>query len=54
MCGEIMQLSATQSRKNFEVTSAQNKELWGLAQRLATETAEPIKKSFTRVLQKAS
>jgi phasin len=51
---EIMHLSATQSRKTFEVTSAQNKELWELAQRLATETAEPIKKSFTRVLQKAS
>ena len=51
---EIIQLSATQSRKNFEATSAQNKELWELAQKVATETAEPIKKSFTRVLQKAS
>ena len=51
---EIIQLSATQSRKNFEVTSAQNRELWELAQKVATETAEPIKKSFTRVLQKAS
>ena len=51
---EIIQLSATQSRKNFEVTSAQNKELWELAQKVATETAEPIKKSFIRVLQKAS
>jgi phasin len=51
---EIMQLSATQSRKNFEVTSAQNKELWELAQKAATETATPIKNSLTRVLQKAS
>jgi phasin len=51
---EIIQLSATQSRKNFEATSAQNKELWELAQKAATETAEPIKKSFTRVLQKVS
>ena len=51
---EVIQLSATQNRKNFEVTSAQNKELWELAQKVATETAEPIKKSFTRVLQKAS
>ena len=51
---EIMQLSATQSRRNFEVTSAQNKELWQLARKVATETAEPIKDSFTRVLQKAS
>jgi phasin len=51
---EIVSLSATQSRKNFEAASAQNKELWGLAQKVATETAEPIKKSFARVLQKAT
>jgi phasin len=51
---EIVQLSATQSRKNFEATSAQNKELWQLAQKVATETSEPIKKGLTRVLQKAS
>jgi phasin len=51
---EIMKLSATQSRKNVEVASAQNRELWELAQTVAAETAEPIKKSFTRALQKAS
>ena len=51
---EIVQLSAAQTRKNFEVTSAQNKELWQLARKVATETAEPIKKGFTKVLQKAS
>ncbi len=51
---EIMQLSAAHSRKNFEATSAQNRELWELAQKVATDTAEPIKKSFARVLQKAS
>jgi phasin len=51
---EIVHLSATQSRKHFEATSAQNKELWQLAQKVATETAEPIKKGLTRVLQKAS
>ena len=51
---EIIQLSATQSRKNFEVTSAQNRELWELARKGASETAEPIKKGFTRILQKAS
>ena len=51
---EILQLSATHSRKNFEATSAQNRELWELAQKVATEAAEPIKKSFAGVLQKAS
>jgi phasin len=51
---EIINLSATQSRKNVEAASAQNRELWELAQKVATETAEPIKKSFTRVLHKVS
>jgi phasin len=51
---EIVQLSATHSRKNYETTSAQSKELWELARKVATETAEPVKKSLTKVLQKAS
>lgn len=51
---EIMKLSAAQSRKNFDVASAQNKELWDLAQKVATEAAEPIKKSVTKVLQRAT
>jgi len=51
---EVIQLSAAHSRKNFEATSAQNRELWELAQKVATDTAEPIKQSFARVLQKAS
>jgi phasin len=51
---EVIQLSSTQSRKNFEAASEQNRELWELAQKVATETVEPIKKSFARVLQKAS
>ena len=46
--------SALQSRKNVEVASAQNRELWQLAQEVAPETAGPIKKSFTRALQNAS
>jgi phasin len=48
---EIMTLSAVQARKTFDVASAQNKELWDLAQKAARETAEPIKKSVARVLQ---
>lgn len=49
---EIMNLSVTQARRNFDVASAQNKELWDLAQKVATEAAEPIKKSVAGVLQK--
>jgi phasin len=51
---EMIQLSATQSRKTYEASSAQNKELWELARKVATETTEPIKKSFAKVVQKAS
>jgi len=50
---EIIGLSTTHSRKNFEAASVQNKALWELAQKVATETAEPIKSSFGRILQKA-
>src|SRR3982074_1666098 len=38
---EIVKLSAAQSRENFNVASAQNKDLWDLVQKVATETAEP-------------
>jgi phasin len=51
---ELINLSATQGRKNFEIASAQNKELWELARKVATETAEPIKNGVTRVLQKVA
>jgi phasin len=51
---EIVKLSAAQSRENFNVASAQNKDLWDLVQKVATETAEPIKKSVTRALQKVT
>ena len=47
---EVIQLSATQGRKNFEATSVQNKELWELAQRVASETAEPLKKRLAGAL----
>jgi len=51
---EIMQLSATHGRKSFEATTAQSRELWELARKVATETADPIKKGFASALQKAS
>jgi phasin len=51
---DMVSLSATQSRKVFETASAQNRELWEIAQQVATATAEPIKQSFSKVLQKAS
>jgi phasin len=51
---EILQLSAAQHAKNFENATAQSRQLWELTRKVATETADPIKKSFASVLQKAA
>jgi phasin len=51
---DILTLSAEQARKTFDATSAQNRELWDLAQKLATEAGEPVRKHVGRVFQKAS
>jgi phasin len=40
---EFVELSAAHARKQFEVITAQAKELAELAQKVATEAAEPIK-----------
>src|SRR4030088_357220 len=46
---DLFTLSAAQARKAFDTTSAQNKHLWELAQKLATETGEPIRKHVVKV-----
>jgi len=51
---EILQLSAAQHAKNFENATAQSRQLWELTRKVATETADPIKKSFASALQKAA
>ena len=50
---EAFSFSAAQSRKNLEVVSARNKALWEFSQKIAIESAEPIRKSFAKVLQGA-
>jgi hypothetical protein len=51
---DVFTLSAAQARKGFDTASAQNKELWALAQKLAVDTGEPVRKRVTQVFQKAS
>ena len=51
---EFIELSTAQVRKQFEVVSAQNKELCGLAQEMVTEAAEKIKTSVSKVVNKAT
>jgi phasin len=50
---DLVNLSTVHGRKTFEAASAQNRELWDMAQKVASETTEPIKNSFNRVLHKA-
>lgn len=50
---DVFTLSASQARKTFDAASGQNKELLALAQKLATETGEPIRDHFTKILHKA-
>jgi phasin len=49
---EFIELSTAQMRKQFEIVSAQNKELCALAQEIATEVAEPIKTGMSKALNK--
>ncbi len=51
---EFVELSSAHARKQFETISAQTKDLTALAQKVATDTAEPIKGSVTKVLNKAA
>ena len=51
---DVVTVSAEQARKGFDTASAQNKDLWELAQKLATETGEPIRKRVAKVLHQAN
>jgi phasin len=49
---EFIELSSAHARKQFDIVSAQNKELWALAQKVATEAAEPIKTGMSKAFNK--
>ncbi|MBS7542090.1 phasin [Ancylobacter oerskovii] len=51
---EAVELSTGHLRKQFDVLSAQAKDLSVLAQKVANETAEPIKASVEKTIKKAS
>ncbi len=51
---EMVELSTTFMRKQFDVMTAQAKELTEEAQKVASDTAEPIKESLTGVFGKAA
>jgi len=51
---EVIELSTSHARKQFETATAQSKDLTALAQKVATETFEPIKSGMTTAFKKAA
>jgi len=51
---ELVELSTAHMRKQFETLTAQSKELAALAQKVATDTAEPVKESMTKAFKKVA
>ena len=51
---EAVELSTSHARKQFDTFSAQGKELTALAQKVTTETVEPIKESVTSAFKKVA
>lgn len=51
---EAVELSTAYARKQFDAMSAQSKELTTLAQKVATETVEPIKECVTSAFKKVA
>ena len=50
---EFVELSAAQARRQFEMISAQNKELWALAQKATTEIAGPLTTGVSKAYNRA-
>jgi phasin len=51
---EVVELTTAYMRAQYETVTAQAKELAEEAQKVASETAEPIKESFTSAISKAA
>jgi phasin len=51
---ELIELSSSHARKQFETLTEQSKELGALAQKVATDTAEPIKSGMNKAFSKVA
>jgi phasin len=51
---EAVELSTAHARKQFEVMTAQSRELAALAQKVAAESSEPIKESMASAFKKVA
>src|SRR6266851_2282785 len=50
---EVVELSTAHTRKQYETVTAQTKELAAIAQKVAVDTAEPVKESLGKVFKVA-
>jgi phasin len=51
---ELVELATAHSRSQYETLTAQGKELTALAQKVATDTAEPIKSGVEKAMKKVA
>jgi phasin len=51
---EVIELSSTHARRQFEALAQQSKELGALAQKVATDAAEPIKSGVNKAFSKVA
>ena len=51
---ELVELTTAHSRSQFETMTGQGKELAALAQKVATDTAEPIKTGVEKAMKKVA
>jgi phasin len=51
---EVIELSSAHARKQFEALTEQSKELTALAQKVATDTAEPMKSGMNKAFAKVA
>jgi phasin len=51
---DVLQLSAVHAQKQFSTLTAQTKELTALAQKIASEVAEPMKDGVAKALNKSA
>jgi phasin len=49
---EVVELTSAHARKQFEALTQQSKELGALVQKVATDTAEPIKSGMNKAFSK--
>ena len=54
MASEMVEVTTAHARKQFEALTAQSKELAALAQKVTTESVEPIKSGVNKAMKLAS